>query len=127
MKRLRITVAAVLILSLAVCTAGLTIINRILDEAEASVTEIVLLMERGEEAAAREALTAMAERWDGRAGLMETLCEHDDLHAVRERMVQAKICMEYTDMEDFYASMALLGENIEHIRDEEALRLSNLF
>ena len=70
---------------------------------------------------------ALASLWDEKAALMEVLCFHDDLHEVKERIIQAEICIEYTDMEDFYGSVALIGEAIEHIRDQEALNLTNLY
>lgn len=84
-------------------------------------------MEQGNVIAAREGLTALANLWAQRATLLEMLCAHDDLHEVKERIIQAQICISYTDMEDFYANVSLIGEALEHIRDGEALRLSNLY
>lgn len=127
MKRLAIMVAVVLAVSMAVCTLGLAALSGILNEAQDMVTRISVSMERGDEAAAREGLAVLAEKWDEYAGLMEIICDHEALHSVKERIIQVQICMEYTDMEDFFAALALLGENIDHIWDEEALRLSNLF
>lgn len=127
MKRLAIMVTAVLIVSLAICTAGLTILNRTLDRAHAMTMEICMDMEQGNEAAAKETLVKLANYWKDHLSLLEVFCDHDDLHEVQERIIQAEICVRYTDMEDFYASVMLIGEGLEHICDEEALRISNLY
>ena len=59
--------------------------------------------------------------------IRDRLCAHDDLHEVKERIIEAEICISYTAMEDFYGSVALIGEGIEHIREKEALSLANLY
>lgn len=127
MKRLTIMVAVTLVLSLAVCTAGLYALNRVLDQAHSMTTDICMHMERGNEAAAEEGLVHLATFWEEHLSLLEMLCEHDDLHEVQERIIQAENCARYTDMEDFFVSVMLIGESVEHIRDEEALRLTNLY
>lgn len=127
MRRLTITTAAVLAACLLLCTWSLIAINSILDEAHEYTVEVFVQMEQGNVIAAREGLTALANLWAQRATLLEMLCAHDDLHEVKERIIQAQICISYTDMEDFYANVSLIGEALEHIRDGEALRLSNLY
>lgn len=127
MKRLIVTTAIVLALSLGLCTWSLVTLNGILDEAHGYTVRVFTQMEKGNVTAAREGLVALANLWDERMTLMEILCAHDDLHEVKERIIQAEICISYTDMEDFYASVSLIGEAIEHIRDGEALRLTNLY
>lgn len=127
MKRLIVTTAIVLALSLGLCTWSLVTLNGILDEAHGYTVRVFTQMEKGDVTAAREGLVALANLWDERMTLMEILCAHDDLHEVKERIIQAEICISYTDMEDFYASVSLIGEAIEHIRDGEALRLTNLY
>lgn len=127
MKRLTIITCVVLAVSLAICVASMWMLDRILDDAHTKVTEVFVSMEQGDVTRAREGLVALATLWDEKADLLEMLCSHDDLHEVKERIIQAEICVEYTDMEDFYASVALIGEGIEHIRDQEALSLTNLY
>lgn len=126
MKRTAIVTAIVLIFSVAVCTASLCVLNGILDEAHGLSTGVFVSMENGDVTSAREGLVALATLWDDHATLMEMLCAHDDLHEVKERIIQAEICIEYTDMEDFYSMVALIGEGIEHIRDQEGLTWTNL-
>ena len=83
-------------------------------------------MENGNISHARETLVALATLWDDHAVMLEMLCDHEDLHNVKERFIQAQICIEYTDMEDFYSTVSLIGEGIEHIRDQEGLTWTNL-
>lgn len=127
MKRLAIIISVVLALSLSICVASMHVLNGILDTAHELSTNIFVAMEAGDITAAREGLVALATLWDEKSTLMEMLCAHDDLHEVKERIIQAEICIEYTDMEDFYSAVALIGEGVEHIRDQEALTLTNLY
>lgn len=127
MKRLKIMVFSVLAVSMAVCGAGLLTLNHILDQACDKATTICMYMEQGSEAAAEAGLVDLATFWADNMSLLEVLCEHDDLHDVQEKIIQAETCVRYTDMEDFYAAVMLIGESIEHIRDEEAIRLSNFY
>ena len=127
MKRLAIQTAAVLTVCLIVCTVSLIGLNRTLDEAHDMATVIYAAMENGKKDEAREQLVALATFWDDRAAVLELLCSHDDLHEVKEHIIQARICIDYKDPEEFYSAVALIGEGIEHIRDEEALSLSNLY
>ena len=127
MKRLTITTIAVFVACIAVCTWALITLNGILDEAHEYTVEVFTQMENGNVIAAREGLVALANLWEEKMTLLEVLCAHDDLHEVKERIIEAEICISYTDMEDFYANVSLIGEALEHIRDGEALRLTNLY
>ena len=126
-KRLLITTVIVFAACIALCTWSLIALNGILDEAHEYTVEVFAQMEQGNVTAAREGLIALAHLWDERMTLMELICAHDDLHEVKERIIEAEICVSYTDMEDFYANVSLIGEALEHIRDGEALRLTNLY
>ena len=126
MKRTAIVTAAVLLICLIICGASMWTLNRLLDEAHDMSIEIFTAMENGNISHARETLVALASLWDDHAVMLEMLCDHEDLHNVKERIIQAEICIEYTDMEDFYATVALIGEGLEHIRDQEGLTWTNL-
>jgi hypothetical protein len=127
MKRLTITTAAVLASCLTLCIWSLITLNGILEEAHGYTIDVFTQMEQGNITAAREGLVALANLWDEKETLLEVLCAHDDLHEVKERIIEAQICISYTDMEDFYANVSLIGEALEHIKDGEALRLTNLY
>lgn len=127
MKRLAVTTAAVFAVCIALCTWSMITLNGILDEAHEYTVEVFAQMEKGNVTAAREGLVALANLWDEEETLLELLCAHDDLHEVKERIIEAEICISYTDMEDFYANVSLIGEAIEHIKEGEALKLTNLY
>lgn len=127
MKKLVITTTAVFAVSMTLCIWSLITLNGILDEAHWYTVEVFTQMEEGNVIAAREGLVALANLWEENETLLEVLCAHDDLHEVKERIIEAEICISYTDMEDFYANVSLIGEAIEHIRDGEALKLTNLY
>ena len=127
MKRLTITTIAVLAACVILCTWSLVTLNGILDEAHWYTVEVFTQMEQGNITAAREGLIALANLWEENETLLEVLCAHDDLHEVKERIIEAEICISYTDMEDFYANVSLIGEAIEHIKDGEKLKLTNLY
>lgn len=126
MRRLTITTLATLLVCVAICTASQITIDRLLTRAHDMNVEIHVAMERGDETRAREELAALATYWDEHRGLMEILCDHEDLHSVTERIIEARICLDYTDAEDFYTAVALIGEGIEHLMDQEKLTWSNL-
>ena len=127
MKRLAIVTSVVLILALAICSASMAFLNQFLEEAHDLSTSVFVAMEQGDITAAREGLVALATLWKDNTPLLEVLCSHNDLHEVKERIIMSEICIEYTDMEDFYSNVALIGEGIDHIREEEALSWSNLY
>ena len=107
MKRKLALTLAVLACALAVCTAGLFALNDAVDEAER--------------------LQSLAVLWEGRGALMETLASHDALHEVSAALAEAQICLECEDHDDFLRTMSTVRMGLSHLRDEQALRLSNLY
>lgn len=126
MRRLFISTLAVLVVCLALCFASHRALRRTLDEAHGMTIGIFTDMEEERIDSARETLTALAVFWKEESVWMELICDHDDLHDVKELIIQARICIDYTDMEEFYSAVALIGEGIEHIREAEMLSLKNL-
>jgi hypothetical protein len=127
MKQLIIVTVSVFLVCIAICTVSTVALNAILNEAHELSTNAFVSMEEGDITRTREGLVALATLWDKHAQLMSLLCAHEDLHEVKQRIIEAQICIEYTDMEDFYSNISLIGEGIEHIRDQEALSLANLY
>ena len=126
MKRLIILVCALL----AVCVGGCALIQWrlgvLLDDAHIHTVRIHASMEEGNITRAKDDLVALATLWKDYSRLLELVCDHNDIHAVKTHIIQAHICINYTDMEEFYSAVALIGENIEHIRDSEGLSLFNI-
>lgn len=126
MKRLAVMTAAVLLASAALCAFSVIWTTSVMNRAHVLATETAVRMEMGDDVGAKELLTDLAVLWDEQERLLEVLCDHEDLHTVKQHIIQAKICLEYADMEDLFAAVALIGEGLEHIRCEEALSWTNL-
>ncbi len=126
MRRLLILTLATLLVCAAVCTASQIAIDRLLTRAHDMNTEIHAAMENGDATGARDGLVALATYWDEHREILEILCDHEDLHNVGEHIIEARICMDCADAEDFYTAVALIGEGIEHLMDQEKLSWSNL-
>ena len=92
MRRLLILTLATLLVCVAVCTASQIVIDRLLTRAHDMNTEIHMAMEKGDETAARDGLVALATYWDEYRGILEVLCDHEDLHNVGEHIIEARIC-----------------------------------
>ena len=127
MRRTLILTAAVLAVALAVCWASQAALNGAVDEAERLQSLAVLAVQERRIADAKTLVTALAEFWAGRANLMEMLASHDALHDVDAAIAEAQICLECEDRDDFLRTMSQTAQGLAHLRDEEALRLSNLY
>ena len=126
MKRTLILTLCVLAASLAVCLWGGRTLDRAIREAEALRSAAVLAAETGEGDRAKELMLRLAELWRERNDAMEMLASHDALHEVTTGILEAQICLECGDHDDFLRNMAVMGEALGHLRDEQAFRLSNL-
>ena len=127
MKRTLILTLAVLAAALAICVASLFALNGTVDEAERLQSLAVLAANENAFSEAKEHVAALAKFWDERAALMETLASHDALHDVDAAIAQAQICLECEDHDDFLRTMADVSAGLSHLRDEEAVRWSNLY
>ena len=97
-------------------------LNGITPETVRNAIRSVIEITRRVEETASAALTE-----DERAALMETLASHDALHDVDAAIAQAQICLECEDHDDFLRTMADVSAGLSHLRDEEAVRWSNLY
>ncbi len=127
MKRTLILTLTVLAVALAVCVASLNALNATVDEAERLQSLAVLAAEERDLSAAKTHMLALARFWSGRANLMEMLASHDALHDVDAAIAEAQICLECEDRDDFLRMMSGVRAGLSHLKDEEALRLANLY
>ena len=127
MKRTLILTLAVLVCALAVCTASLLALNGTVEEAQRLQSLAVLAASERRTADAKTHLAALAALWADRAGMLEMLASHDALHDVDAAIAEAQICLECEDHDDFLRTMSTVRAGLEHLKDEEALRLSNLY
>ena len=121
------TALIVLMASLGVMTAGLLYLNRAVTRATALGSEAVLAVQMSRGDSAAETMVALAEFWRTRTPVLEMLADHDALHEVQTGIAEAQICLECDDHDDFLRCMVIVDGALSHIRDEEALRLSNLY
>ncbi len=127
MKRTLILTLAVLAAALAVCWASQAALDGAVDEAQRLQSLAVLAVEERRFSDAKSLMVALAEHWAGRATLMEMLASHDALHDVDAAIAEAQICLECADHDDFLRTMSTVRAGLEHLKDEEALRLANLY
>jgi len=127
MRRTLILTLAVLAAALLVCTASMLALNDAVDRADELQSLAVLAAEEGDASNAKTLLAELARFWEERAALMETLTNHDALHDVSAAIAEAQICLECEDHDDFLRTMSHLSAGLTHLRDEEAVRWSNLY
>lgn len=127
MRRTLILTLAVLTCAVAICAASMLALNGTVEEAERLQSMAVLAANERRTADAKTLVVRLADFWDSRAGLMEMLASHDALHDVDAAIAEAQICLECEDHDDFLRTMSTVRAGLEHLKDEEALRLSNLY
>ena len=127
MKRTLILTLAVLAAALAICALSLRALNGTVGEAERLQSLAVLAANEQRFSDAKALLVELAEFWDERSALLETLASHDALHDVGAALAEAQICLECEDHDDFLRTMSTVHMGLEHLKDEEAVRLSNLY
>ena len=125
MKRLIAVTISVLTVSVLVCLGSLLSLDALLERAHGMAMDVRVYWESGEDAA-REGLVALATYWDHWRLLFEVMTDHDDLRDVKERIIQAQISLEQGEAESFLQEIALTGEGVDHIREEESLHWANL-
>ena len=126
MKRLIAVTISVLTVSVLVCLGSLLSLDALLERAHGMAMDVRVYWESGEEHPAREGLVALATYWDHWRLLFEVMTDHDDLRDVKERIIQAQISLEQGEAESFLQEIALTGEGVDHIREEESLHWANL-
>lgn len=127
MRRTLLLTACVLIVSLSICTISLLTLTQILDQARALRSEAILAVEEDNPTRAAEIMVELAELWKEKENLLEVLTSHDALHEVKTGIIEAQICLECGDHDDFLRTISVVGEGLEHISDVEAISVSNLY
>ena len=127
MRRMCIITAAALAFAIAVCSFGHVCVKKIVHRARHLRTQAIEHMDRGEIQAAEETMVQLAQYLKDKQGYLEILCEHEDLHAIKEQIIDAQASIEFGSKEDFYQAIYRFGERLEHIADVESVRFSNLY
>lgn len=127
MKRTLILTLAVLAAALALCAVSQWALNGTVDEAERLQSLAVLAANERRVSDAKALVLKLAELWDGHSALLEMMSSHDALHDVGAALAEAQICLEYEDHDDFLRAMSTVHMGLRHLKDEEAVRLSNIY
>ena len=127
MKRMAVITAAVLLFALGICLFSHILIKNMVEDARHMRTRAIDCMDNGDIQAAEETLVQLAQLLKDKQPLLEIFCEHNDLHEIKEQLIDAQASIEFGSGEDFYQSIYRFGERIEHIADIEEIRLSNFY
>ncbi len=127
MKRTLFIMAAVLCL----CTALFVTSARAMDSMRREVEGLRLqAMEQFEGGEAQDALSTLSQLssvWKKHMGWLEMVAAHSTLHEVNRLILEAHASLEAGETGDFCRAMALLGETLDHLCEEERLSWANLF
>ena len=127
---MRTTLIALIIVVLAavsLCAFSQARVCGVVEEMDILRVEAETRARAGDDTGAAECLTRLASRWQEERAAMEMLTSHDSLHEVYSELVDARVCLDSGDFDDCYRALAQLGEALHHIREMEAVSLSNLY
>ena len=117
----------VFVCAMTLCTLSNRSVNRVVNHARHLRTEAVERMAAGDVQGAEETLVQLAQYIRENQGWLEVLCEHEDLHEMKEQLIDAQASIEFGIEDDFFQAIYRFGERLEHIADTESVRLSNLY
>ncbi len=126
MKSKLIGVIVVTVLAVSFSLTCLIVVNHAVGQMNALSMEALDLVDRGQTGEALAKMTLLASEWKKYRPFLEMLISHDEMHTVVERYTEAKASLERSNLDDFYKSMALLQENLSHLRDQEKVRWGNV-
>ena len=126
MKSSWIALIVVAAVSIGLCLSSTALIRSTVEEMDVRRLAVLEALEAGDTQGAFSQLAEMAAIWKAREPHLEMLAFHDLLHEISELMIEADANLTIEDVDDFYRSMALLGEALAHLLQDERLTLSNI-
>ena len=126
MKSSWIALIVVAAVSIGLCLSSTALIRSTVEEMDARRLGVLEALEAGDTQGAFSQLAEMAAIWKAREPTLEMLAFHDLLHEISGLMIEADANLTIEDVDDFYRSMALLGEALAHLLQDERLTLSNI-
>lgn len=126
MKATLISMLAVAALAAVTCVCSLKMIEKATREVDGMRTEVLELIESGAFEEAHGRLRQMVEVWRKYEKTLAVMAPHESLHDITWLMIEGNANLEAGDLDDLNRSMALLGESIRHLYEEERLHLSNV-
>jgi len=127
MRRMILTTAVVFLLAMGICTFSTLGIERVVDRCQELRNQAVMAMDSGAVQETEEGLSALATYLEEHQGWLEILLEHEELHEIKNQILEAKLGLEYGVEDDFYQAIAKVSEALEHVRSIEQMSLSNLY
>lgn len=127
MRRTLILTLTVLILSLGSCAGSAAFLGGVIEQARYLHNEAVRYVEADDPTKAKELMVELAALWRKKEPILEILTSHDAIHEVKLGIVEAQICLECGDHDDFLRTISITGEGLEHMKSTEALSFSNLY
>lgn len=121
-----IAALTVIVLSIGICAFSMGWTKKVADEIDEMRMEAANMAEAGDTEGARAQLSRMAESWSRHERVMEILASHEQLHDITELIIESDANLYAGDGDDFVRSMALLGEAVRHLYEEERLTLTNV-
>ena len=127
MRRTIIIALTVLALSVALCAAGTSAVNRAVAGAQELLEAATRSARLGDADAARDAMRRLGDHWERRGKVLELITSHDALFDAKSGIQDALTCLEQGDKQEFFRAGAGLEVQLERLRDSEALRWANLY
>ena len=127
MRRTLILTLLVFALSFAVCLSASVFLKDTIEEVRFLHNEAVRYVEMENPARAKEIMVQMAELWRKKEPVLSMISSHDAIHDVKIGIIEAQICLECGDHDDFLRTISIAGEGLEHMASAEKLSLSNLY
>lgn len=127
MRRTIIITSSVLIISLCICAFTCIFLGDVIEKARYLHNEAVYCVESEDTVQAKELMVELAALWREKEPVLEIITSHDAIHEVKLGIIEAQICLECGDHDDFLRTISIVGEGLEHMRSTEALSFSNLY
>lgn len=127
MRSTVIGVSIVTVICLAICVLALLFVNDVTEKSEDMRAHILELVDSGRDDEARHELSELKKYWKSKEKILEIITSHEDIHDVSRQLAEAEVTLSEGEYDDFIKSMAALSEMLEHIYQEEQLRITNIF
>ncbi len=126
MRTKLIGVIVVLLVAVGFSITSFLVVSHAVGQVEDLAMQAEDMADQGQTEAALEKMTQLATEWQRHQRFLEMLISHDDMHAVTERYTEAVVSLRRGHMDDYYKSMALLMEMLDHVRQQERVWWGNV-
>ena len=127
MRATFISMCAVLIASLALCGVSMYAHFTAIDEMNGLCEGALECVKADDVEGARRQVKALRKSFDDTSAMLELLSDHDELHEVLNCIVDARVALEWEDVDDAYQALARMKGVLEHLRDHESMSFANLY